>query len=155
MTATNAETSTATPGTTPYNRRALNRPQAVAFTVVAALVVNLVVWLVGWAFGGELTIVADGKTSDAAPGGVVIFTVVPTLIGMTAAAVLLPYWAGVVRVAQIIGPTLSILTIGLTINAPFDGPSTVSLSAMHVVIAIAIYVGLDAMQRGWAAKRRN
>jgi small-conductance mechanosensitive channel len=130
---------------------ALNRPKAIAFTIVGALVLNVIIWLIGKAAGGSFEFFQDGKMNSAAPGGVIMLTVVPTLIGMTVAALLVPYWSSVIRVAQVIGPVLALATIYLTIDAAFDGASTVALSAMHVILAIAIFVGLESMQRGRAS----
>jgi hypothetical protein len=129
---------------------ALSRPKAIAFAIIGALVLNLIVWLIGKAAGGSFEFFQDGKVNSAAPGGVIMLTVIPALIGMTVAALLVPYWASVIRVAQVIGPLGALVTIALTINADFDGASTIALSAMHVVLAVAIFVGLESMQRGRA-----
>ena len=130
---------------------ALSRTKAIAFTIVGALVVNVVIWLIGLVAGGSFEFAQDGKVNSAAPGGVIMLTIVPALIGMTVAALLVPYWSSVIRVAQVVGPVLALGTIYLTIDAAFDGVSTIALAAMHVVLAIAIFVGLESMQRGRTA----
>lgn len=125
----------------------LSRPWAVAATVIGALVPNLVIWLLGLAAGGSFEMTDAGTTSSVAPGGVVILTVVPTLIGMTLAALISLKWVAVIRPAEVIGALLPLATIALTVQADFDTASTIALAAMHVVIAVVIVVGLEAMRR--------
>ncbi|MGH3569268.1 MAG: DUF6069 family protein [Pseudonocardia sp.] len=125
----------------------LGRVQAVVATVVAALLVNLVIWAIGAAAGGSFEFTNVDIRQSAAPGGVVILTVVPLLIGMILAALLSYRWFGAIRVAQVVGPALALLTIVSTLLADFDGASTVALAAMHVAIAPIVVVGLEAMRR--------
>ncbi len=125
----------------------LGRVRAVAATVVAALVINLVIWVIGAAAGGSFEFTDAGKTQSAAPGGVIVMTVIPLLIGMTLTALVSYRWLGVIRVAQVVGPLIALLTIGGTVAANFDGVSTVALSAMHVTAVPILIVGLEAMHR--------
>ncbi|MFB7877757.1 MULTISPECIES: DUF6069 family protein [unclassified Nocardia] len=131
---------------------ALNRPVAVLGGVVAAVVLNLIVWGIGAAAGGSF-VVTDGDTvSDVAPGGVVIMSAVPLLIGLTAAVLVSYLWTGVLRVAEVVGSVLAVATIGLTVAADFDTASTVALSVMHVVLVPVIVVALEGVRRGIAAR---
>jgi hypothetical protein len=123
------------------------RVQAVAGTVVASLLGNLAVYGVGMAAGGSFDLTSDGATAHVSAATVAGMTVVPLLVGMVLAALLSLRWLGVVRVAQVVGAALSLATIGGTVAADFDAVSTVTLAAMHVVIAAAIVVGLGAMRR--------
>ncbi|MCZ4586757.1 DUF6069 family protein [Rhodococcus opacus] len=125
----------------------LSRLWAIAATTIGALVPNLVIWLLGLAAGGSFEMTDAGKTSSVAPGGVVILTVVPILIGMTLAALISLKWVAVIRPAEVIGALLPLATIALTIQADFDTASTIALSVMHVVIAVAVVAGLEAMRR--------
>jgi hypothetical protein len=68
------------------------------------------------------------------------------MIGMIAAALLSYLWVGVLRVAQVVGAALAVATIGLTVAADFDLVSTLALSAMHVVPAPVLVIGLEAMR---------
>ncbi|MGH3612217.1 MAG: DUF6069 family protein [Pseudonocardia sp.] len=131
----------------------LGRVQAVVATVVAALLVNLVIWAIGAAAGGSFELTNGDVTQSAAPGGVVVMTVVPLLVGMTLAALLSYRWLGAIRVAQVVGPALALLTIVSTLMADFDGPSTVALTAMHVAIAPIVVAGLEAMRRRLVRQR--
>lgn len=129
---------------------ALARPQAVIFTTVAALAVNLVLWLIGLAAGGSYELTDSGTTMAVAPGGVVMLTVVPVLIGTALAAIISKWWLPVIRVAQVVGVVAPLGTIAMTIAADFDTVSTVTLSLMHVAIAVVLPLGLEAMRRGAA-----
>ncbi|MEE2034810.1 DUF6069 family protein [Rhodococcus chondri] len=126
--------------------REVGRPTAVAVSVTAALVVNLALWLIGLAAGGSFAHTNAGVTQSAAPGGVVLMTVVPLTLGLGVAALLSRWWAGFIRVAQIVGAALPLATIAGTLDADFDGASTVTLALMHVVIATVAVVGLEKMR---------
>ena len=137
------------PGAFSVRSLTLTRTQAVPATVLGALAVNLVIWLIGLAAGGSFEFVDENDVArKAAPMGVIVLTLGPATVGMLAAALLSLKWPIFVRIAQVIGPVLALLTIWLTIDADFDGVSTTALAAMHVVLAIALVVGLEAMYRG-------
>ncbi|WP_342214026.1 MULTISPECIES: hypothetical protein [Nocardia] len=76
----------------------------------------------------------------------IVSAAVPLLIGMTLAALLSYLWVGVLRVAQVVGATLAVATIGLTVAADFDLVSTLALSAMHVVLVPVLVGGLEMMR---------
>jgi hypothetical protein len=114
--------------------------------VVAALVINLIPWLVGLALGGSFEFTDNGEVFPAAPGGVIMLTVLPLLVGTALAALISLKWAGVIRIAQVVGAVVAVGTIVLTLQADFDGVSTVALSLMHVVIAVVLVAGLEAMR---------
>lgn len=126
----------------------LTRTTAVLGAVAVSLFGNLVLWLVGLAAGGDFTMTdPDGVRTSVAPGGVVLMTVAPLAVGMTAAVLLSKLWAPILRVAAVIGALASLGTIAGTLAADFDGPSTVTLSLMHVVIAAVLTVVLEALYR--------
>ncbi|SNT35326.1 DUF6069 family protein [Rhodococcoides kyotonense] len=132
--------------------RSLPRWQAVLLSVIVALVLNLVLWLVGLAAGGSFELTDGGQSMSVAPGGVVILTLVPMVVGMGVAALISLRWLGVVRVAQVVGVIAPLGTIAMTVSADFDTVSTVTLALMHVVIAAVVFVGLEALLRGARAK---
>lgn len=78
----------------------LSRPRAVLFTTLAALVGNLVLWLVGLAAGGSFELTDAGETMAVAPGGVVTLTVVPVVVGMGLAALISLRCLAVIRIAS-------------------------------------------------------
>ncbi|MBF6205953.1 hypothetical protein IU483_17930 [Streptomyces gardneri] len=125
---------------------AVNRPVAILGSVAVTVAVNLIVWMLGLAAGGSFETTDAGETSEVAASVVVVSSAVPLMIGMIAAALLSYLWVGVLRVAQVVGAALAVATIGLTLAADFDLVSTLALSAMHVVLAPALVVGLEAMR---------
>ncbi|MDJ0393677.1 DUF6069 family protein [Rhodococcus sp. G-MC3] len=126
----------------------LSRPRAVLFSTLFALVVNLVIWLLGLAAGGDFELTDAGTTMAVAPGGVVMLTVLPMVVGMGVAAAMSLRWLAVIRIAQFVGVVAPLATITMTVAADFDAASTVALALMHVVIAVVVPVGLEAMRRG-------
>ncbi|MFI6997487.1 DUF6069 family protein [Nocardia sp. NPDC050175] len=135
--------------TTPTLRiPAVNRPIAIIGSVAVAVAVNLVVWLLGKAAGGSFEVVKNGATTQVGVGTVISSSAVPLLVGLTLAALISYRWAGVLRVAQIVGGVLAVATIGLTVSADFDTTTTVALSVMHLVLAPVLVIGLEAMRRG-------
>lgn len=130
----------------PQSRVARSAAVVVA-SVVAALVTNLVLWAVGLAAGGSFYHTDAGEVVSAAPGGVVLMTVVPLTVGLAVAALLALWWDGIVRIAQVVGALLPLATIQGTIAADFDTPSTVALALMHVVVALVAVLGLEVLHR--------
>ncbi|WP_037140252.1 DUF6069 family protein [Rhodococcoides fascians] len=128
--------------------RSLSRPRAVLFSVLLALVLNLVLWVIGLAAGGNFELTDAGTTMAVAPGGVVMLTVVPMVVGMGVAALVSLKWLPVVRIAQVVGVVAPLGTIAMTVAADFDAASTITLALMHVVIAVVVPLGLEALRRG-------
>ncbi|WP_306361374.1 DUF6069 family protein [Nocardia sp. CC227C] len=126
---------------------ALSRPVAVLGTIAAAVLVNLVVWLIGAAAGGSFEMTNEGVAQSVAPGGIVILTVVPMLVGLTAAALLSYKWVGVLRTAGVIGSVLAVATIALTVDADFDTASTIALSITHLTLVPALIIATEGMRR--------
>jgi len=145
MTTTNLTTTTAP--TTARLPRELGRVPAVAGSVAAALLGNLLLYGIGLVAGGSFELTSNGKPATVTAATVATMTVVPLLVGLVVAALLSLRWVAVIRVAQLVGSVLSLATIAGTVAADFDGVSTVTLSAMHVVIAAVIVVGLEAARR--------
>jgi len=127
---------------------AISAPKAIAAAAAGALIVNLVLWLIGLAAGGDFETVDNGKAMTVAPGGVVVLTLIPLIVGLTAAALLAVKWPVFIRIAQVLGAIAALGTVALTIKADFDGPSTVALALMHVVVALAVIAGLEAVRNG-------
>jgi len=129
-------------------RSKIGRPTAIALAIGVTLAVNLLLWLVGSAAGGSFEMTdAAGRTTSAAPTGVVVLTVVPMSIGLSAAALLSLRWPRVIPIAQIIGAVLAVATIGLTLATDFDAPSMTMLSMMHITVAAGVVFALGTIRR--------
>lgn len=140
--------STANPDQTILDRAATWHPAVIiAAAAGGALVVNLVLWLIGAAAGGSFELTEAGERSDSAPGGVVVMTVIPLVVGLTLATVIALKWRGVIRIAQVIGAVAAVGSIAAPIIEPFDGASTVALSLMHIVLAPVVVIALEAIGR--------
>ncbi|GAB3225330.1 hypothetical protein GCM10027447_14620 [Glycomyces halotolerans] len=121
----------------------------IAVAVAGALAINLAIWLAGAAFGGSFTYVEpDGALhTTTAPRGVIVMTVIPMALGLAVAVLLAMKWRGVVRLAQVIGAGAALATTTTTFTAGFDTVSTIALSCMHLVIAVAVVFALEAIDR--------
>lgn len=129
----------------------LSRAEGVIGTVLVALAINLVIWLIGLAAGASYDAQDGDEIMRVAPGGVIFLSTLPTIVGMTAAALLSLKWTVILRVAQVVGPVLAIATIATTVTTEFDSTtSQVFLSLMHVALAAVLYVGLEGMRRNLA-----
>jgi len=126
---------------------ALSRPVALFGAIGAALLANLAVWLIGAAAGGTFETTDSGEVMSVAPGGIVMLTVVPMLIGLGAAVLLSYKWVGVLRVAAVIGSVLAVATIAMTVGADFDTVSTVALSITHLTLVPALVVATEGLRR--------
>ncbi|MFD6895026.1 DUF6069 family protein [Rhodococcus sp. NPDC060086] len=126
--------------------REYGRPTIVVASVLSALIANLVLWSAGLLAGGSFEYTDAGAVVSVAPGGVVLMTVVPLTVGLTVAALLSLWWNPIVRIAQVVGALLPLATIQGTLSADFDGPSTVTLVLMHVVVAVVVVLGLEKMR---------
>lgn len=125
----------------------LSTPKVIAASVAAATLANAVIWAIGAAAGGSFEYTDGGATQSAAPGGVLALTAVPLAVGMAVTALLSLRWVGIVRVAQVVGSVLAIGTIYGTLDADFDGASTVALSLAHLAIVPALVIGLELVRR--------
>ncbi|WP_280425090.1 DUF6069 family protein [Nocardia carnea] len=126
---------------------ALNRPVALFGAIGAALVANIIVWLIGAAAGGSFETTNGDQVQSVAPGGIIMMTAVPMLIGLGAAVLLSYRWIGVLRLAAVIGSVLAVATIAMTVSADFDTASTVALSITHLTLVPALVVATEGLRR--------
>lgn len=126
---------------------ASSRPVALFGAIGAALLANIVVWLIGAAAGGTFEATNGGETQSVAPGGIIILTVIPMLIGLGAAVLLSYKWIGVLRLAAVIGSVIAVATIAMTVQADFDTTSTIALSITHLTLVPALVVATEGLRR--------
>src|SRR3546814_2582393 len=86
--------------------RSLPTPGIIGVGVVAAVAFNTAIWAVGALAGGSFELTDGGKVQTVAPGGVIVFTAVPLLIGLTLAALLARWRPGITRLARLLGSVL-------------------------------------------------
>lgn len=127
--------------------RNLSRWEAVAFATVGAVVVSVVVWALFNAFGASFDVMDGGTVHAVGLSGVAMSAGIPVLIGVTLAALLSYFRVGIIRVAQVIGAALPLVTIAGSLSADTDVATKLGLALMHVVVAGFVVAGLELMRR--------
>jgi len=135
-------------------RLGLNWWQAIVAGAVAATAANLVIFFIGLAAGGSFTFLDRGALHEINAWGVIMATVPPLVVGTGLAALLARWWFGVLRLAQIIGGGLALLTAAGPLMTDADGATRLSLALMHVTLAVAVVVTLEAIRRRTKATRQ-
>lgn len=143
------ESGSAGPRTAEGSRRpGLNWWQASAAGAVAATLANLVILLIGRTAGASFA-VADGATIHQVTAvGVIIATVPPLVVGTVLAALLARWWPWVIRLAQVIGGGLALLTVAGPLTIDTDRATQLALALMHLVVAVVVVVALEAVRVG-------
>lgn len=117
--------------------------QAGLIGAVLATVLNLVVLAIGSAAGVSFLATTMGQAVN------VLAVVVTSLLAMvagTALAVLLNRW-GRLRVAQVVGGVVAVVSTGAIFTAGFDASAALLLAVMHLLTG-AVYVGALQRARG-------
>lgn len=152
MTTSDSLPSTLRTDRTTGRRRNLNWWQAIGAGAVAGTVVNLLVLGIARLADASLVIYAPGQPAHPiTAGGVIIGSVVPMVGGTLLAVLLSLLWSGFLRVGQIIGGGLALVTVAGPVSGDTDGGTTVALSVMHVVVGVAAVLALEAVRRHRAA----
>lgn len=129
-----------------------SRPVTVLLAVVAAVVLNLAVFAIGGALGASYDFPTGGTT--VAWYFVVGMTAIPLAIALTAVALLAPRWPWISTAALIAAPVLAVVSIPLMpVPVGFDLPTTIALSAMHLVVGAVGAIGVVALRGAQAASR--
>jgi hypothetical protein len=124
------------------------RPTIVVATVAVAVVVNVLIYAVGRAFGGDFVFTNAGEQIQVTALSVVTLTAGPLALGMALVALLSMRWPAVVKAGLVIGPALALVTIAiLTLPADLDTTSTITLSLDHVALVPMTIAGLLALGR--------
>ena len=134
-------------------RQGLSWWQASAAGAVAAAVGNLVIFLIGLAADASFVVMDRGDLHEVTVGGVIVATVPPLVVGIVLAALLARWWPGVLRLAQVVGGTLALLTVAGPLMADTDGGTRLALALMHVVLGVAVVLSLEALRRRVKASR--
>ncbi|MEU6716763.1 DUF6069 family protein [Nonomuraea sp. NPDC046802] len=139
-----------TQGANPGTRALRARGRAaviVAATVAAALVLNLAIYAVGRALGGDFRFTAEGQPAEVDAITLVGFTSVPLLVGMTVVALLSRIWRWAILVAMVVAPALALVTVPImTIPADLDEASTITLALCHIALVPVTLTGLLALR---------
>lgn len=128
--------------------------QAIAAGAVAAAVVNLVIFFLGGAAGASFAFLDRGTLHEISAWAVLIATVPPLVIGTGLATLLARWRSWVIRLAQVIGGGLALLTVAGPLTTDADGATVFALALMHVVLAVAVVATLEAIRRRTKADRQ-
>lgn len=121
--------------------------QALGLAAVGATVVNLGVLGVAALAGASLELTDRGAVHAITAGGVIFSSVVPLLVGAALAVLLARWWAPVLRAAQVVGGGLALVSVAGPLLADTDGGTRAALALMHIVVGVAVVVGLESVRR--------
>jgi hypothetical protein len=131
-------------------RRKLPVWQAVVGGAVAATVINLIVLFIGDAAGAALTVKLNDKSEEIVAGGVIFGSIVPLAVGVTVTLLLARWKPVLLRVGQIVGGGVALLSAIGPLTADTDGGTAATLVVMHVVVGLFAVVTLEAVRRSQA-----
>lgn len=120
---------------------------AVALAAVGAILVNEVVMLAGRAAGASF-VLDDRGTPHVVTAVDVVVATWPMVAGMALAVVLARWRPWFLRVAQVVGGGLALLSVAGPMLAVTDSGTRLALGLMHVVVGVATVVGLEMLRRG-------
>ncbi|MGH3941791.1 MAG: DUF6069 family protein [Pseudonocardiaceae bacterium] len=127
-------------------RQGLSWWQASAVGAGAATVVNLLILLIGWAAGASFVVLDGTNVHEVGATGVIIATAPPLVGGIALAALLAHWWSWIIRLAQVIGGGFALLTVAGPVMADTDGGTQLALALMHIVLAVAVVLSLEAVR---------
>lgn len=141
--------------TTTAAKQGLSWWQAIAAGAVAATVVNLAILLIGWAAGASFVVLDAGKPHEVTAWSVVSASAFPLILGTGLAALLARWRPGFLRLAQVIGGALALLTVAGPMLSDTDGATRLALAMMHVVPGVAVVASLELMRRRITSDRAS
>lgn len=103
--------------------------------------------LIGWAAGASFVVLDAGNPHEVTAWSVVSASVLPLVLGTGLAALLARWWPGFLRLAQVIGGALALLTVAGPVMSDTDGATRLALVIMHVVAGVAVVASLESMRR--------
>ncbi|MFA3878629.1 DUF6069 family protein [Streptomyces sp. MMCC 100] len=128
-------------------RRALPAWQAVVGGAAIAAVVNLIVLFIGDAAGASLVLELNGKPDEIGASDVIFMSVAAPVLGITAAVLLARWKPAFLRVGQIAGGAVAVLTAIGPLTQETDGQTAATLIAMHLIVGIVAVAALEAIRR--------
>ncbi len=124
------------------------RVRTVVGTVVAAVLVNLVVYAVGRLAGGDFTFTRDDDRATVDAATVAGFTAIPLGAGLTLVGLLAHRLRWVPRVAAVVAPLLAVATIlVMTVPVDLDAVSTVTLATCHLTLVPVSVLAIHRLRR--------
>ncbi|MEV8039017.1 DUF6069 family protein [Streptomyces sp. NPDC086182] len=131
-------------------RRALPAWQAVAGAAALAAVVNLIVLFIGDAAGASLVLELNGKPDEIGASDVIFMSIAAPVLGITAAALLARWKPVFLRVGQLVGGGVALLTAIGPLTQNTDGGTAATLVTMHLFVGFVAVAALEAIRRSRA-----
>ena len=128
-------------------RKGLSWWQAIAAGAVTAAIVNVVIFFIGGAAGASFAFFDRGTLHEIGTWDVIIATVAPLVVGTGLATLLARWWSWAIRLAQVMGGGLALLTAAGPLMTDADGVTRVALALMHVIVAVAVVLTLEVIPR--------
>ena len=118
----------------------------VAAALVAAVAINLAIYLVGGALGATYQFTNAGQALEVDRLTLVGFTSVPLAVGLTLAAVLGRIRRVFYRIALVVGPVFAVSTIAImTVPTDLSLASKITLGLCHVALVPVMVAALLAL----------
>ena len=115
----------------------------IAAAAGTAVVVNLILYGVGRAAGGDFSFTSPSGPATVDAATVAGFSAVPLVLGLVVVALLVRLGSWVTRAALIAGPLLAIGTIAvMTLPTDLDAASKVTLALCHLTLVPVIVVAV-------------
>lgn len=115
--------------------------------VAAATAANLAIFALGHLTSASYLHPDGGEIVPVTVGDVVVSSAVPLAVGFLAAVALSLLWTGFLRVGQVVGTVLALLSVAGPLIIDTDTATRVLLALMHVVLAPAVWFSLGAVRR--------
>lgn len=118
-----------------------------ALAAVTATLVNLGIFAVAAAAGASFVLLDGTEPHQVTIGAVITSSTVPLVVGMALAVLLSRWWPGVLRVTQVVGGALALLTVPGPVSAVGDDATRLALALIHVVVGVVVVLALEAVRR--------
>jgi Family of unknown function (DUF6069) len=121
--------------------------QASALAIAAAVVVNLIVYVVAKAADVSFVVIDKGEPWEVTAGIVAMVTVQALVLGFVVTGLLSLRWPGVIRLGQYVAVVFTVASMVGPVTADTDGGTKVALAVTHVVVGVACVAALEAARR--------
>jgi hypothetical protein len=129
-------------------RRAVAQALVLVVAAIAVTAVNLVVFGLARADDVSMIVRAEGSAPHQVHAADVVgASTVPLLAGTLLAVALSLAWSPVLRIAQVVGGGLAVVSAFGPLLSQSDGGTKATLATMHLLVGVALVAGLDVARR--------
>ncbi len=127
------------------SRTGLSWWAAALLGALVAAVANVTIWSVARLAGSPVALQDNGAPYPIAVDSVAVMSVAPMIAGVALAALIARWWVGVLRVAQVTGSLLAVVTLWGVFSS--DAGTAIALTAMHLTSAVVVVLALESVRR--------